>query len=176
MSCMSPMCWGPSTDRDPISVLWQVIQKDVCSPPTPARRSRGPRRALHRIRRRRRENEAGGFPNRLLGAKRALGQDRVDVDELFRSVDRVENPPFPHGILAESRKVVCNGFMAQVVDIGCQPLGLVEQPLGHGFVNRGEILCDAGLKGEAVPGHGILPPEAEPLGYVFSGEPVAVRQ
>jgi hypothetical protein len=48
--------------------------------------------------------------------------------------------------------------------------------LGHGLVNRGEILHGAGLKGEAVPRHGGLPPKAESLGYVFSGEPVAARQ
>ena len=87
------------------------------------------------------------------GAKRALGQDRVDVDELFCAVDRIENPPFSDGILAESRKVVRDRFMAQVVDIGREPLRLVQQPLGHGLVDRGEILRSAWLKGEAVPRH-----------------------
>jgi len=109
------------------------------------------------------------------GAKRTLGHDRVDIDELFRAVNRIENPPFPYGILAESRKVVRNRFMAQVVDIGSQPLGLVEEPLGHGLVNCGEVLCGAGAKGEAVPGHGVLPPKADSLGYVFSGEPVTAH-
>jgi hypothetical protein len=42
------------------------------------------------------------------------------------------------------------------------------------LINRGEILHRAGLKVEAVPGHGVLPPKAEPLGYVFSGEPIAI--
>lgn len=41
-----------------------------------------------------------------------LGHDRVDIDELFRAVDCIENPPFPYGILAESRKVVRDRFMA----------------------------------------------------------------
>ena len=92
----------------------------------------------------------------------------MNVDELFRAVDRVEDPPVPHGILAEPRKVVRNRFMAQIVDIGCQPFGLVEQPLSHGPVNCGEILSDAGFKGEAVPGHRILPPKAEPFRHVFT--------
>jgi hypothetical protein len=92
-------------------------------------------------------------------AKRTLGQDGVDDNELFRAVDRIEDPPFPHGILAESRKVVRNRFMTQVVDVGSQPLGLVEKPLGHGLVNRGEVLRSAGLKGEAIPGHGGLTTE-----------------
>jgi len=99
----------------------------------------------------------------------------VDIDELFRAVDRIENSPFPYGILAEFRKVVRDRFMAQVVDIGSQPLGLVEEPLGHGLVNRSEVLCGAGAKGEAVPGHGVLPPKADSLGYVFSGEPVTAH-
>lgn len=99
----------------------------------------------------------------------------MDVDELFRAVDRVENPPFSYGILAESRKVVRNRFMAQVGDIGCQPLGLIEKPLGHGLINRGEILHGTELKGKVVPGHGVLPPKAEPLGDVFSGEPFVTR-
>ena len=88
----------------------------------------------------------------------------MDIDELFCAVDRIENPPFPDGILAESRKVVRDQFMAQVVDIGRQPLGFVEESLSHGLANRGEILHRAGLKGEAVPGHGALPPKAELLG------------
>ena len=99
----------------------------------------------------------------------------MDIDELFRAINRIENPPFPNGILAESRKVVRNRFMAQVVDIGSQPLGLVEEPLGHGLVNRGEILHRAGLKREAVPGHGVLPAKADSLRYVFSGEPVTAH-
>ncbi len=82
----------------------------------------------------------------------------MDVDELFCAVDCIKDPPFPHGILGESWKVVRNRFMAQIVDIGRQPFGLVEQPLGHGPVNRGEILSNAWFKGEAVPGHRILPP------------------
>jgi hypothetical protein len=47
--------------------------------------------------------------------------------------------------------------------------------LGHGLVNRSEVLCGAGAKGEAVPGHGVLPPKADSLGYVFSGEPVTAH-
>ena len=100
----------------------------------------------------------------------------MDVDELFRAVDRIEDPPVPHGIFAEPRKVICNGFMAQIVDVGRQPLRLVEQPLGHGLVNAGEILSNAGLKGEAVPGHRVLPPKAESLRHVFAGEARAVRE
>jgi len=110
------------------------------------------------------------------GAKRTLGHDRVDIDELFRAVNRIENPPFPYGILAESRKVVRNRFMAQVVDIGSQPLGLVEEPLGHGLVNCGEVLRGVGLKSEAVPGHGALPPKAEPLSHVFAGEALTAHE
>lgn len=99
----------------------------------------------------------------------------MDIDELFHAVDRIENPPFPYGILAESRKVVRDQFMAQIVDIGSQPLGLVEEPLSQGLVNCGEVLCGAGAKGEAVPGHGVLPPKSDPFGDVFSGEPVTAR-
>jgi hypothetical protein len=47
--------------------------------------------------------------------------------------------------------------------------------LGHGLVNCGEVLCGAGAKGEAVPGHGVLPPKSDPFGDVFSGEPVTAR-
>lgn len=100
----------------------------------------------------------------------------MDVDELFRVVDRIENPPFSHGILADSRKVVRNGFMAQVVDIGGQPLRLVEKPLGHRLVDGGEVLRGAGLKGETVPRHGVLPPKAEPLCHFFPGKPIAALQ
>ncbi len=100
----------------------------------------------------------------------------MDVDELFRAVDCIENPPVPYGIFAESRKVVRNWFIAQVVDIGSQPLRLVQQPLSHGLVNCGEVLRGARLKGETVPGHRVLPPKAELLGYVFAGEALAVRE
>lgn len=100
----------------------------------------------------------------------------MDVDALFCAVDRIKDPPFPHGILGEPRKVVRNRFMAQIVDIGCQPFGLVEQSLGHGLVNRGEILSNAGFKGKAVPGHRILPPKAEALRHVFAGEALTARE
>lgn len=100
----------------------------------------------------------------------------MDVDQLFRAVDGIEDPPFPHGILAEPRKVVRNRFMAQVVDIGHQPLALVEEPLGYGLVNCGEVLRGVGLKSEAVPGHGALPPKAEPLSHVFAGEALTARE
>ena len=76
-----------------------------------------------------------GHDRAVLGLKRVPWQNGVDVDELFRAVDRIKNPPVPHGILAESRKVVRDGFMAQVVDIGGQPLALVEEPLSHGPVD-----------------------------------------
>lgn len=77
----------------------------------------------------------------------------MDVDELFCAVDGIEDPPVSHGVLAESRQVVRNRFMAQVVDIGGQPLALVEEPLGHGLVDRGEVLRGVGLKSETVPRH-----------------------
>lgn len=80
----------------------------------------------------------------------------MDVDELLCAVNRIENSPFPYGILAEPRKVVRNGFMAQVVDIGGQPLGLVEKPLSHRSVDGGEVLHRTGLKGETVPRHGVF--------------------
>ena len=100
----------------------------------------------------------------------------MDVDALFCAVDRIKDSPFSHGILGEPREVVRNRFMPQIVDIGRQPFGLVEQPLGHGLVNRGEILSNAGFKGESVPGHRILPPKAEPLRHVFAGEALTARE
>lgn len=100
----------------------------------------------------------------------------MDDDELIRAVDGIEDPPFPHGILAESQKVVRNRVMAQVVDIGGQPLALVEEPLGYGLVNYGEVLRGVGSKSEAVPGHGALPPKAEPLSHVFAGETLIAHE
>ncbi len=100
----------------------------------------------------------------------------MDVDELFCAVDGIEDPPVSHGVLAESRQVVRNRFMAQVVEIGGQPLALVEEPLGHGLVDRGEVLRGVGLKSEAVPGHGALPPKAEPLSQVFAGETLTAHE
>ncbi len=61
--------------------------------------------------------------------------------------------------------------MPEVLDVGGDPLGLVEEPLRHRLIDRGEVLDNGWTKGDTVPGHRVLPAEPELARHVFSREP-----
>ena len=65
--------------------------------------------------------------------------DMVNVHELFRPVDRIKNPPVAHGIFVDARQIGSDRFMPQILHIGGQPFGLVEQPLRHGGIGSTQV-------------------------------------
>lgn len=85
----------------------------------------------------------------------------MDVDNLLCAVDGVEDSPVADGIFAEIGQVLGNRLMAEIFNVRRHPLCLVEQALGHRFVDLCQVLQDRGSKGEPIPGHSALPPQAE---------------
>lgn len=61
--------------------------------------------------------------------------------------------------------------MPEVVDVGGDPLGLVEEPLRHRLIDGGQVLDDRWTEGDAVPGHRLLPAESELVRHVFPRQP-----
>ncbi len=59
-------------------------------------------------------------------SQRRSVQDVVNIDNLFSSVDDIENSPITDGIFAEIRKIGSDRFVAEVVDVRGDPLGLVK--------------------------------------------------
>lgn len=66
--------------------------------------------------------------------------------------------------------------MAKVVHVGCDPFGLVEEPLCQGGIDLGQVLDDGRSEGEAKPGHRLLPSEAELVGDIVTGHTLAVAE
>lgn len=66
----------------------------------------------------------------------------VNVNELFRPVDRIENPPVAHGVLVDTWQIGGDWFMPEILHVGRQPFRLVEQPLRHGGIYSPQISHD----------------------------------
>jgi len=60
-------------------------------------------------------------------------QDVVNVYNLRCPIDGVEDAPVSYRVLTQIGKVLCNRLMAMIVNIGGDPLCLIELPLGHGL-------------------------------------------
>jgi len=90
--------------------------------------------------------------------------DAVDVEDVVRAVHRVEDAPLTHRVLGEAGQVGPNRLVPEIAHVGGEPLGLVEEALGQLLVERSQIGEDFRFTGEAVPGHGALPFEAELVG------------
>ncbi len=84
--------------------------------------------------------------------------DAVHVEYLIRAINRVEDPPVADGILGHIGQVGCNRLMPEIPDVGREPFGLVEQALRQNLVQRGKSGEDGRPAGQAIPGHGSLPP------------------
>lgn len=61
--------------------------------------------------------------------------------------------------------------MPEVVDVGRNPLGLVEEPLRHRLIDGGQVLDGRWTEGDAVPGHRSLPAESELVRRLFPRQP-----
>src|SRR5947208_1655011 len=79
--------------------------------------------------------------------------DQVHIHQAFFPVNRIEDPPLAHGVLGQARQIHRDRLVAQVLHVGGQPLGLVQQPLGHGFLDLGKIIQHCRPVGNAVPRH-----------------------
>jgi hypothetical protein len=95
--------------------------------------------------------------------------DGVYIDQSFFPIDCIEDPPLGHGVFMQIRNTM-NRFVAKVLDIGRNPLGFLQEALGHRQARVRKIRNDAGLKREAVPGHA-LPPKAELFSQLLAGQP-----
>jgi hypothetical protein len=91
-------------------------------------------------------------------------RDVVDVDDVIRSINGIEKPPFPHGVFAQDREVGADGLMTQVVRVGGYPFGLVKYPLSHRLVNARQVLYHRRPKCELIPRHTIVTSEVRGAG------------
>jgi len=73
--------------------------------------------------------------------------DVVNVHELFDPVDRIKNAPIADGVFMDPGQVGSDRLMAQVIDVGGQPLRLVEQALGHGRIRHAQVGNHIGPEG-----------------------------
>lgn len=66
--------------------------------------------------------------------------------------------------------------MSQIIDVRSNPLGLLEQPLSRRHLDRREIVEDHRLERQAIPRHGHLPAEAEPVRDLFAGQTFGIGE
>lgn len=60
-----------------------------------------------------------------------MANDAVNIDQVIVSVNGVENSPVFDRIFGKAWQVRGDRFVAQVVDIGSDPFGLVQESLCH---------------------------------------------
>lgn len=82
-----------------------------------------------------------------------LVYDGMNVDELFGPIDKIEYAPIAHGVFVQSRQVGRKAFVAEIIDVGGDPLGFFEQTLRHWSANAGQISSNTSLKRQTIPGH-----------------------
>lgn len=82
-----------------------------------------------------------------------LVYDGMNVDELFGPIDNIEYAPIAHGVFVQSRQVGRKAFVAEIIDVGGDPLGFFEQTLRHGSANAGQVSSNTSLKRQTIPGH-----------------------
>src|SRR5947199_8753609 len=68
-------------------------------------------------------------------------------------MNRVEDPPLTYGVFGQTGQVRRNRLVSEILHVGSEPLGLVEQPLGHSFLDLGQIIQHDRPIGDAVPCH-----------------------
>src|SRR5437870_3865888 len=79
--------------------------------------------------------------------------DHVDVEQVLALVDRVEEAPLAHGGLGQDRQVPLDRLMAEILHVGRQQFGLIQQTLGHSFLDLGKIIQHCRTIGEPIPYH-----------------------
>ncbi len=99
-----------------------------------------------------------------------MANEAVNVDQVIVSVNGVENSPVLDRIFGKARQVRCNRFVAQVIDIGGDPFGLVQESLCHRRLKARKILEDGWAIGKTIPGHVVLPAETELICDVLAGQ------
>lgn len=62
-------------------------------------------------------------------------EDMVNVHHLLRLIDGIEDPPFADRVLAQVGQIRADRLMPQIIDVGGDPLGLVEKTLSHRCVD-----------------------------------------
>src|SRR5213596_1875121 len=68
-------------------------------------------------------------------------------------IDRVEDPPFAHGVFGQTGQVLRNRLVAKILHVRGQPFSLIEQTLGHSFLDLGKIVQHDRPIGDAIPCH-----------------------
>ena len=99
-----------------------------------------------------------------------MADDAVNIDQVIFPVDGVENSPVLDRIFGKARQVRRDRFVAQVIDVGGDPFGLIQESLCHGWLKARKILEDDWAIGKTIPGHAVLPAETELVRNVLAGQ------
>src|SRR5437870_1139273 len=79
--------------------------------------------------------------------------NQVHIHQVFLPVNRIEDPPLAHGVFGQAWQVRRDRIMVKVLHVGCQPFGLIQQTLGHSFLDLGKIIQHCRPIGEPIPYH-----------------------
>ena len=71
-----------------------------------------------------------------------MANDAVNIDEVILPVDGVEDSPVFDRIFGKAWQVRRDRFVAQVIDVGGDPFGLVQESLCYGRLKAHKILED----------------------------------
>jgi SAM-dependent methyltransferase len=80
--------------------------------------------------------------------------DGEHADELVVAINRIEDAPVADRVPGHARQVRGDRLVSEIPGVGHQPLGLVEQALGHGLVQRRQIRDHLRVERQAIPRHG----------------------
>jgi len=98
--------------------------------------------------------------------------DGMNANELLGSIDHIEDAPIAHGVFVQWCQVARKAFMAEILDVGGDPLGLFKQTLRHWRADARKVFGDTCVKHEAIPGHLGLPTQSQSLCNLFARQPL----
>ena len=85
-----------------------------------------------------------------------MANDAMNIDQVLVPVNGVENSPALDRRFGKAWEVRRDGFVAQVIDVGGDPFGLVQESLCHGWLKARKVDENGWAIGKLIPGHVVL--------------------
>lgn len=98
----------------------------------------------------------------------ALVDDSVNVEHLLGAIDRIKDSPVADSVLVQAGEICIDDFMTEVVDVGGDPFGFLEEPLGDRLPDGFKIMCNGFVEGQPIPSHVRLPSKIKSFGNLFA--------